>query len=144
VNTALNYQLRNLPAGFAPTAATTTAATSTTRSPATASTSATRAPATTAATTEAAVGLGTGFVYVESTSVQGVPIEGGNGLVRFAFVFHFDECETAGTSGLAICHDSGAINLAVAFEEASDALLGCVEIQVAYEYVLHSSSLLSI
>jgi hypothetical protein len=150
----VEYRSEELPAGFATTATTAGATTSTAGSPA-AATSATGTPttgaattteasATTAATTEAAVGFGTGFVHVQRTSVQGVAIEGGNGLVRLAFIFHFDECETAGTSGLTICHDSGAVHLAVAFEEAAHALLGCVEIQVAYEYVLHSSSLLSI
>jgi hypothetical protein len=139
---------RRLPAGFSALAATT--APTTAGTPATAAattargapaTAATKAAATAATATEAAVRFGTGFVYVKRTSIQGVPVESGNGLIRFAFIFHLDECETAGTSGLTICHDSGAINLAVAFEEAADALFGGVEIQVAYEYVLHSSLL---
>src|SRR5450759_1246334 len=119
--------LRRLHAGFPATAAAT--GTSTTAS------AATEASAT---ATSGALGFRTGFVHIQCPSVQGVTVEGGNGLIRLAFIFHLDECETPGTSGLAICHDSGAVHLAVALEEAADALFGGVEIQVAYEYVLHS------
>jgi hypothetical protein len=136
--------LRRLPAGFAATAT----AAGTARLPATAATTAGAPAATTAtegsatATARAAVGFGTGFVHIQCASVQGVAIEGGDGLIRLALILHFNERETTGTSGLAIGHDSGTVHLAVLFEEAADALLGCVEIQVAYEYVLHSSLLL--
>src|ERR1019366_2548767 len=126
--------LRRLPAGFPATA---TAASTTARFPATATTTAAGAPA--AATS--AVGFGTGFIHIQGAPVQGVTIEGGDGLIRRGLILHFNERETTGTSGLAIGHDSGAVHLAVVFEEAADALLGCVEIQVAYEYVLHSSLL---
>src|ERR1035438_4572231 len=134
---------RRLPAGFA---ATTTAASTTARLPATAATTA-GAPATTTATegpataaARTAVGFGTGLVHIQCASVQGVAIEGGNGLIRLALILHFDERETTGTPGFTIGHDSGTIHLAVAFEEAADALFGCIEIHVAYEYVLPSSS----
>jgi hypothetical protein len=127
--------LRRLPAGFAATA---TAASTPARFPA-AATTATEGSAT--ATARAAVGLGTGLVHIQCAPVQGVAIEGGNGLIRLALILHFNERETTGTSGLAISHDSGTIHLAVLLEEAADALLGCVKIQVAYEYVLHSSLL---
>src|ERR1035441_2625184 len=136
--------LRRLPARFAAAAS---AASSTAGFPATAAATAGAPAATTTAAegsataARAAVGLGTGFVHIQCASVQGVAIEGGNGLIRLALILHFDERETTGTSGLAIGHDSGTVHLAVAFEEAADALLGCVEIQVAYEYVLHSSLL---
>jgi hypothetical protein len=131
--------LRRLPAGFPATAPTA-------RFPATAAatgTSTTASAATEASATAArgAIGFRTGFVHIQCPSVQGVTVEGGNGLIRLAFIFHLDERETAGTSGLTICHDSGTVNLAVAFEEAADALFGGVKIQVAYEYVLHSSLL---
>jgi hypothetical protein len=136
--------LRRLPAGFPATAA--AAAAPTARFPATATaagTSTTASAATEASATAArgAIGFRTGFVHIQCPSVQGVTVEGGNGLIRLAFIFHLDERETAGTSGLTICHDSGTVNLAVAFEEAADALFGGVKIQVAYEYVLHSSLL---
>ena len=121
------------PPGRRPPAATTTGAS------AAAATEA--STATTTAAAETAVGFGTGFVHIQCTSVQRVSIESGNSLVRLAFIFHFDECETARTSGFAICHDSGAIHLAIPFEEAADAFFGSIEIQVAYEYVLHSSLL---
>jgi hypothetical protein len=136
--------MEELPAGFAASAATAAAATAgspaTTAAATTGATTTAATEASTAATTtaEAAVGLGTGFVHIECPSVQRVTIERGNGLIRLAFIFHLDECETPGTSGFAIGHDSGAINLAVTFEEAADTLFGGVEIQVAYEYVLHS------
>jgi hypothetical protein len=138
--------LRRLPAGFPATAA--TAAAPTARFPATAAatgTSTTASAATEASATataaRGAIGFRTGFVHIQCPSVQGVTVEGGNSLIRLAFIFHLDERETAGTSGLTICHDSGTVNLAVAFEEAADALFGGVKIQVAYEYVLHSSLL---
>jgi hypothetical protein len=136
--------LRRLPAGFATTAS---AASATARFPATAATTAGAPAATTAtegsatAAARAAVGLGTGFVHIQCAPVQGIAIESGDGLIRLALILHFDEGETTGTSGLAIGHDSGTVHLAVAFEEAAHALFGCVEIQVAYEYVLHSSLL---
>src|ERR1017187_10541419 len=137
--------LRRLPAGFPATA---TAASTTARFPATATTTAPGAPAATTATegsataaARSAVGFGTGFIHIQGAPVQGVTIEGGDGLIRRGLILHFNERETTGTSGLAIGHDSGAVHLAVVFEEAADALLGCVEIQVAYEYVLHSSLL---
>jgi hypothetical protein len=133
----LRLPIRRLPAGLAAIAAATAA---TARPPAPAATAA-GAPATTTATAEAAVWFGTGLVHIQCTAVEGVSIQGGNRLIRLTFIFHFDERETAGTSSLTICHDSGAIDLAVAFEEAADALFGGVEIQVAYEYVLHSSLL---
>jgi hypothetical protein len=144
VNTALG----RLPAGFAALSAATTCPAATRPTAAATTTTAAGAPAATAAerpaasaTAKSAVGLGTGFVHVQCTSVQSVSIEGGNGLVRLAFIFHFDERETAGTSGFTICHDPGTVNLAVAFEEAADALFRGVEIQVAYEYVLHTGLL---
>src|ERR1019366_8298918 len=110
--------LRRLPAGFAATAS---AASATARFPATAAgapaaTTATEGSATAAA--RAAVGLGTGFVHIQCAPVQGIAIESGDGLIRLALILHFDEGETTGTSGLAICHDSGTVHLAVAFEEA--------------------------
>jgi hypothetical protein len=145
----VNTALRRLPAGFAALSAATTGSTArpatasataaTTGAPASAAT--TEASAATPAAAKTAVGFGTGFVHIQCTSVQGVTIESGNGLIRLAFIFHFDERETAGTSGFTICHDPGTVNLAVAFEEAADALFRCVEIQVAYEYVLHTSLL---
>jgi hypothetical protein len=138
------YRLTGLPAGFAARTAATTAA----ARPATAATaSATRTSTTTtaaesastsASTAESAVGFGTGFIDIQRASVQGVTVEGGNGLVRLAFIFHLDECETAGTSGFTIRHDSGTVDLAISFEEAANGLFGSIEIQVAYEYVLHS------
>jgi hypothetical protein len=138
-----------LPARFASIAAPATAAT---RSPAAPPTAAARAPAattasseaaaaTTTAAAEAAIGFRTRFVHVQCPAVQGVAVEGGNRLIRLAFVFHFNECESAGAACFAIRHDSGAIDLAVPFEEAADALFGGIEVQVAYEYVLHSSLL---
>src|ERR1035438_2705331 len=136
--------LKRLPAWFAATA---TAAGTTARFSATAATTAGAPAATTSAEGSAtaagrtAVGFGTGLVHIQCASVQGVAIQGGNGLIRLALILHFDERETTGTSGLTIGHDSGTIHLAVAFEEAADALFGCVEIQVAYEYVLHSNLL---
>src|ERR1019366_1977355 len=138
--------LRRLPAGFPATAATAAAPTARFPATATAATTGTSTPASAATEASAtaargAIGFRTGFVHIERPSVQGVTVEGGNGLIRLAFVFHLDECEAAGTSGLAIRHDPGAVHLAVALEEAADALLGGVEIQVAYEYVLHSSLL---
>jgi|ERR1035441_3237259 hypothetical protein len=138
--------LRRLPARFAAAAS---AASSTAGFPATAATTAGAPAATTTATegsataaARSAVGFGTGLVHIQCASVQGVAIEGGNGLIRLALILHFDERETTGTSGLTIGHDSGTVHLAMLFEEAADALLGCVEIQVAYEYVLHSNLLL--
>src|ERR1035438_5344217 len=68
-------------------------------------------------------------------------VESGNRLIRLAFILHLDESETARTPGFTICHDTGTVNLAVPFEEAADGLFGGVEIQVAYEYVLHSGLL---
>jgi hypothetical protein len=118
-----------------PTAATSAAG------PATSAATAKAAAAAATTATESAVWLGTGFVDVQCASVEGVSIEGGNGLIRLAFIFHFDECETARTPGFTICHDSGAIYLAVPLKEAAYTLFGGIEIQVAYEYVLHSSLL---
>jgi hypothetical protein len=144
----VNTALRRLPAGFAALSATTTGSTTrpatasaatTTGAPAAATT--TEASAATAAAAKTAVGFGTGFVHIQGTSVQGVTIEGGNGLIRLAFIFHFDERETTRTSGFTICHDPGTVHLAVAFEEAADALFRGVEIQVAYEDVLHTNLL---
>jgi hypothetical protein len=138
----LGIPFRRLPAGFAAAAA--AAAATTPGSPATAA--APRPPATAAAeasaagttAAEASVGFRTCFVHIQCTTVQGVTVESGNGLIRLAFILHLDECETAGTAGFTICHDSGTVHLAVAFKEAADTLFGGVEIQVAYEYVLHS------
>jgi len=136
-----------LPARLATIAATTTAAP---RTPATAaatptgtaaSASSKSAAATTTTAAKATVGFRTGFVHVQRASIKGVSIESGNGLIRLAFIFHLDECETAGTAGFTICHDSGAIYLAVPLEEATYTLFRGIEIQVAYEYVLHSSLL---
>jgi hypothetical protein len=136
-----------LPARLAAIAAATTAASGT---PATTATAATRAPAAsstaeaataTTSAAEAAVGFGTGFVHVQCPAVQRVTIQGGNRLIRLAFIFHFDEGEAAGAACFAIRHDSGAVDLAVPFEEAADTFFGGIEVQVAYEYVLHSSLL---
>src|ERR1019366_6938819 len=97
--------LRRLPAGFPATAA--TAAAPTARFPATATAATTGTSTTASAATEAsataargAIGFRTGFVHIQCPSVQGVTVEGGNGLIRLAFIFHLDERETAGTSGL--------------------------------------------
>src|SRR5206468_6499636 len=133
-----------LPARFPACAATAAGATARPAAAATttgASTTAATEASTATAAAETAVRFGTGFVHIQCTSVQSVSIESRNSLVRLAFIFHFDECETAGTPGFTICHDSGAIHLAIAFEEAADAFFGSIEIQVAYEYVLHSSLL---
>jgi hypothetical protein len=135
---------QSLPAWFATRAATTARATARPAAATTAtgaSTAAATTESSTATAAETAVGLGTGFVHVQCTSVQCVPIESGNGLIRLAFILHFNECETAGTAGFTIRHDSSAVYLAIAFEEAADTLFGSIEIQVAYEYILHSSLL---
>jgi hypothetical protein len=134
-------------AGACAIAAATTA--TATRAPATAATAtarttaaaASKSAAAAAPAAKAAVGFRTGFIHVQRASVKGVSIESGNGLIRLAFIFHLDECETAGTAGLTICHDSGAVYLAVPLKEAAYTLFGGIEIQVAYEYVLHSSLL---
>jgi hypothetical protein len=143
----LSYSPADLPAWFAAIAATTTAAA---RAPATsaataagttAATPAAKSTAAASAAAKSAVRFRTGFVHVQRASIKGVSVESGNGLIRLAFIFHLDECETAGTAGFTICHDSGAVYLAVPLKEAAYTLFGGIEVQVAYEYVLHSSLL---
>jgi len=133
--------LIQLPARFPAIAATSTmpaAATAASGPAATTTAAAESAAAATTTAAESAVGLGTGFIDVQCASVEGVSIEGGNGLIRLAFIFHFDECETARPSGFAIRHNPGAIHLAVPFEEATNTLFTGIEVQVAYENILHS------
>jgi hypothetical protein len=61
-------------------------------------------------------------------------------LVRFRFVFHFDEREPARAAGVAIRHNPGAVDGAVSFKQASDSLFTDVEVKVAHKNVLHSDS----
>jgi hypothetical protein len=135
-----------LPAGLAASAATTTA---TARTPATtaaatagstAATAAAEATTATAATAEAAIGLGPGFIDIQRAPIESVSIESLNCLIRFRLILHFNEGESPGTAGIAIGHNSGAIDGAVSFEETAYRLFGCVEIQIAYENILHSNS----
>ena len=87
---------------------------------------------------EAPIRFGTRFVHVESPSLQRVAVQRGNRLVRFRFIFHFDEGEPARAAGVAIRHDPGAVHRAVTLEEAADCLFRNVEIEIANEDVLHS------
>jgi len=95
-------------------------------------------PATATTSAKAALGLRPCLVDVQRATIQGVPVEGGNCLIRLAFIFHFDKCETTRPAGFAIRHNPGAIHLAISFEEAANTLFGGIEVQVAYENILHS------
>jgi hypothetical protein len=137
--------LLNLPARLATSAAATAA---TTRTPATTAATAARSAATAAAaeataaaatTTKSAIRLGAGFVHIQGTSVEAVAIQRLNGLIRFRLILHFHKRETAGTPGVAIGHNPGAVNGAVSLEETTYRLFGCVEIQIPYENILHSN-----
>jgi hypothetical protein len=138
------FSISNLPARLA-TAAAATAATA--RTPATttaatagpAATTAAAEPAASATTTKSAIRLGSGFVHIQCAPVEAVAIQRLNGLIRFRFVLHFHKRETAGTAGVAIGHDPGAVHCAVSFEETTYGLFGCVEIQIPYENILHSN-----
>jgi hypothetical protein len=137
----------HLPARFAATAAATTgpptATTSAARAPAATTSAATASAeavaAATSAAAKAALGLGPRFIDIQRAAIHRVSIERGDSLIRLSFVCHFDECETAGTAGIAIRHDAGAIHNTVPFKQAAHCLFGNVEIQVADEDVLHSS-----
>jgi hypothetical protein len=135
----------NLPARFAATAAPAagpppTAAAAGASAAATAA--AAEAVAATGAAARAALGLGPRFIDIQRAAIHRESIERGNSLIRLSFVFHLNECETAGTAGVAIRHDSGAIHDTVPCKQATHCLFGNVEIQVADEDVLHSKILL--
>jgi hypothetical protein len=139
-----------LPARFAaPTAATPATWPATAAPTSTAGASATT-PATTSAATEAVasttgaapktpVRLGPGFIDVQRPAIHGVSVERRNRLVGLGFVFHFNKCEPARPAGVTICHNSGAVDRAVLFEQGPYCLFGNVEIQVADEDVFHSN-----
>src|SRR5947208_5526178 len=93
-----------LPSRFAASAAASAATTGTTAA-ATTTAAGSAASTKTAAAAEAALRLGTGFVHVQRAAVQSISVERGDRLVRLALVFHFDECETAGTPGFTIGHN---------------------------------------
>ena len=101
-----------------------------------AATEASTATATAAAKT--AVGLGTGFVDIQCTAVQRVAIESGNGLVRldsFSISTNAKPRERPVSRSVMI----RALFTGHIFRKASDSLFGRIEIEVAYEYIFHSS-----
>ena len=75
-----------------------------------------------AAGRKTALRLGPRLVHVQRPAVHRVAVQGGDGLVRLLLVLHFHESEPAGTAGIAIRHDAGAV------DHARTARTGCARL----------------
>lgn len=104
----------------------------------TAASKAATATTTAASAAETPFRFGAGFIDVQGSPVQRVPVEGCNRLIGFPLVGHLDKRKTARTSRVPIRHDSGAIDCAVALKQTAQRLFGSMEVQVTYEDVLHT------
>jgi hypothetical protein len=127
-----------LAASAAPTTATAWAPATTTAATRTSTAAAESATATTAAAAEPAIGFGPRLIHIQRAAVHRVTIESGNRLIRFPFIFHFDKREPARTAGVAIRHDTCAVNLPIPLKQAAHGFFRNVEVEVAHKYVLHS------
>src|SRR4029077_13785567 len=111
-------------------------ATATGTSTTTAGTSTTTAR-TTATRWTAAIRLGTGFVDVQGAAAQFLAIEGGNRLLGFGGVCHFDERKAAGTAGIAIGHDADLLDRPMGFEQRPQLCFSGAVGDVANKQLLH-------
>jgi hypothetical protein len=109
--------------------------------PATATAAAALSAATT--TTAAASGafrLGARFVHVQRASADLRSVQSSD---RFLSVFgarHLDETKAARTACVPVGEDADTIHLAVHFEQLTQFVLRCIEIQVSHKDVLQASA----
>ena len=104
---------------------------------ASATTPAAAEPAASAAAAKAALRLRSRFVDIECPAVQSVAIEGLDRLIGLSFICHFHERESARPPGIPVGHDAGTVDGSVPLKQGAQRFFGSVEIQIAYEDVLH-------
>jgi hypothetical protein len=117
-----------LPAGFTPLSGAAASATA-------------LAAETTTGTAPAAFAFRPGFIDIQRSAVQLVPVQRGDGAIRFIGIGHFDKCEAPGTPGLAICNHTHTLYFSVRLKQRADRRLRGREIQISYKNILHLISL---
>src|SRR5579872_1260069 len=80
-----------------------------------------------ATTASSALSLGTGFVHVDGASADLGAVQCCDGFLAVLIAGHFDEAETAGAAGVAVGHDTDAIDLTVTFENLPEFVFVGVE-----------------
>src|SRR5215471_9960965 len=93
--------------------------------------------ATTAESAGAAVGLGASFVDVEGAAIEVLAVEGVDGVVGFRVVRHFDECESARLTRIAIPDDVDIVHAAVRLERRTKSVFGGPEAEITDKDIFH-------
>lgn len=83
-----------------------------------------------------AVGLGTGFVYVQRTTVNAGAVQSADSAIGFVAVGHFNKGKTTRTAGVTIRDDADAFHGAVFFKPRADGCFRRPEIEIANKDVL--------
>src|SRR5882724_8796386 len=105
------------------------------------STTASTAPSTTSAaaaeTPAAAFTLRPCLVNVQCSTTNLSSVYALDCTIPFRIIGHFDERKTTGLAAVPVCDDVHTIHGTVCFEQRTDVLLGGLETEIPYEYVLH-------
>jgi hypothetical protein len=102
--------------------------------------SATAAAITPAATAAGVLSFGARFVHVERAPAHLLAIQRCNGFFSILVAGHFHEAEAARAPGIAVGHDADPVHLPEGLKHLPQLVFRCVEAQVPYENILHSSS----
>jgi hypothetical protein len=105
-----------------------------------ATTTATRTSAATSAGRAAAIGLGTGFINIQSAPTQLFSVERGNCFFRFGGIGHFDERKAARPASVAIGHDADLLDGPVGLEQRPQLCFSGAVGDVADKQLLHDVS----
>jgi hypothetical protein len=71
------------------------------------------------------LGLGLGLIDFQRASAQFGSVQGGDGLIGFGSIWHFNKCKTAGAASLAVSDDADLVHVSVRLENGSQLGLSC-------------------
>src|ERR1700758_1463342 len=96
--------------------------------------------AATSTATAAALRLGACFVHIQCAPTHLRSVQGGDRLFAILRTRHLHEAKAPRASGLTIRHDGYSVHLAIGFEQLTQLVFRCVEIQISNEDVLHAGA----
>jgi hypothetical protein len=91
-----------------------------------------------------ALGLRTGFVDVQRSSIEVFTVESIDCGIPFGIDAHFDEGESSGLAGVAIRHDIDALNGSIRIKHGPEGIFGRPETEITYKNILHFFSFLNL
>jgi hypothetical protein len=91
-----------------------------------------------------ALGLRTGFVDVQRSSIEVFTVESVDCGIPFGIDAHLDEGESSGLAGVAVRYYIDALNGSIRIEHGPQGIFGGPETEITYKNILHYFSFLNL